>query len=151
VPLLDEASFALEPGERIGLIGRNGTGKSSLLGAIAGTVALDDGEIRKRDGLSVTLVSQEPDVPDRSAALPHVLESRALEPHPWRPIKAAAPSTEAPSRLLATAKRNLVSRYSRTSSCLCFATVRPTTQVRMNHSNQFLFSGAGRSCRRKVA
>jgi len=74
LPLLDEASFSLEPGERIGLIGRNGTGKSSLLGAIAGTVALDDGEIRKRDGLSVTLVSQEPEVPERSAAPVHVLE-----------------------------------------------------------------------------
>src|SRR3954462_8997859 len=73
-PLLDRAEFALETGERIGLIGRNGTGKSSLLGAIAGTVALDDGEIRKRDGLSVTLVSQEPGVPEGSAAPAHVLE-----------------------------------------------------------------------------
>ena len=81
LPLLDDASFALEPGERIGLIGRNGTGKSSLLGAIAGTLALDDGEIRKRDGLSVTLVSQEPDVPERSAAPAHVLEKTStLQP-----------------------------------------------------------------------
>jgi len=74
LPLLDEAAFSLEPGERIGLIGRNGTGKSSLLGAIAGAVALDDGEIRRRDGLSVALVSQEPEVPGRSAAPAHVLE-----------------------------------------------------------------------------
>ncbi len=60
LPLLDRASFALESGERIGLIGRNGTGKSSLLGVIAGRTALDDGELRRRDGLRIALVEQEP-------------------------------------------------------------------------------------------
>jgi ATP-binding cassette subfamily F protein uup len=74
LPLLDEAAFSLESGEKIGLIGRNGTGKSSLLGAIAGALALDDGEIRRREGLSVALVTQEPAVPERSAAPAHVLE-----------------------------------------------------------------------------
>jgi len=63
LPLLDRAAFAMEAGERIGLIGRNGTGKSSLLGVIAGTAMLDDGELRKRDGLRVTLVEQEPKLP----------------------------------------------------------------------------------------
>jgi len=63
LPLLDRASFSMENGERIGLIGRNGTGKSSLLGIIAGRTALDDGELRKRDGLAVALVEQEPALP----------------------------------------------------------------------------------------
>jgi ATP-binding cassette subfamily F protein uup len=63
LPLLDRAAFAMEAGEHIGLIGRNGTGKSSLLGVIAGTAALDDGELRKRDGLRVALVEQEPKLP----------------------------------------------------------------------------------------
>jgi ATP-binding cassette subfamily F protein uup len=63
LPLLDRAAFAMEAGERIGLIGRNGTGKSSLLSVIAGTAALDDGELRKRDGLAVILVEQEPKLP----------------------------------------------------------------------------------------
>ena len=63
LPLLDRAAFAMEAGERIGLIGRNGTGKSSLLAVIVGTAALDDGELRKRDGLAVVLVEQEPKLP----------------------------------------------------------------------------------------
>jgi ATP-binding cassette subfamily F protein uup len=63
LPLLDRAAFAMEAGEHLGLIGRNGTGKSSLLGVIAGTAALDDGELRKRDGLRVALVEQEPKLP----------------------------------------------------------------------------------------
>jgi ATP-binding cassette subfamily F protein uup len=66
-PLLDRAALAIAAGERIGLIGRNGTGKSSLLGVIAGTSALDDGELRRRDGLSIALVGQEPEVPDPSS------------------------------------------------------------------------------------
>jgi len=44
-PLLDRADFAIDANERVGLIGRNGTGKSSLLLAIAGQLALDDGVI----------------------------------------------------------------------------------------------------------
>ena len=65
-PLLDRASLVVQEGERIGLIGRNGTGKSSLLQAIAGRIDLDDGDIRRRDGLRVTLVEQEPALPPAS-------------------------------------------------------------------------------------
>ena len=65
-PLLDRASLVVQDGERIGLIGRNGTGKSSLLAAIAGRLELDDGEIRRRDGLRVVLVEQEPALPAAS-------------------------------------------------------------------------------------
>ena len=77
LPLLDRASFAMEAGERIGLIGRNGTGKSSLLGVIVGAVALDDGELRKGDGLRVAMVEQEPRLP-RAA---NVRESLLLRGH----------------------------------------------------------------------
>jgi ABC transport system ATP-binding/permease protein len=63
LPLLDRASLSVLSGERIGLIGRNGTGKSSLLAVIAGMRPLDDGEARRRDGLRVTLVEQEPSLP----------------------------------------------------------------------------------------
>ncbi|MGA7984578.1 MAG: ATP-binding cassette domain-containing protein, partial [Burkholderiales bacterium] len=55
MPLLDGASLAVRDGERIGLIGRNGSGKSSLLAVIAGRAQLDGGELRRRDGLRVSL------------------------------------------------------------------------------------------------
>src|SRR5512134_71074 len=62
-PLLDRAAFSMESGERIGLIGRNGTGKSSLLTVIAGTSALDDGELRRSESLRIAFVEQEPKLP----------------------------------------------------------------------------------------
>ena len=62
-PLLDRAALAVRSGERIGLIGRNGTGKSTLLRLIAGHLALDAGEVRRRDGLRIALVEQEPTLP----------------------------------------------------------------------------------------
>jgi ATP-binding cassette subfamily F protein uup len=63
VPLLDRAALSVLEGERIGLIGRNGTGKSSLLGVLAGRIALDDGQIQRRDGLRIVGVEQEPELP----------------------------------------------------------------------------------------
>ncbi len=62
-PLLDRASLTVTQGERIGLIGRNGTGKSSLLRVIAGDAPLDDGELRLPAGGRVILVEQEPELP----------------------------------------------------------------------------------------
>ena len=66
VALLDHAEFSLESGERIGLIGRNGTGKSSLLRVIAGQAKLDDGLLVLQQGLRITYVEQEPQFDDES-------------------------------------------------------------------------------------
>ena len=60
VALLDHTDFSLEEGERVGLIGRNGTGKSSLLKIIAGIQSADDGTISRQQGLRCTYVEQEP-------------------------------------------------------------------------------------------
>ena len=62
-PLLDGARLSLQPGERLGLIGRNGTGKSTLLRIIAGQTSLDEGERQVRDGLRIAMVEQEPALP----------------------------------------------------------------------------------------
>ncbi|MEF8767119.1 ATP-binding cassette domain-containing protein [Candidatus Accumulibacter contiguus] len=60
VPLLEHADFQLDAGERVALIGRNGTGKSSLLSALAGCGALDDGKVWLQPGLRIGYVPQEP-------------------------------------------------------------------------------------------
>ncbi len=60
VALLDHAEFSLEAGERVGLIGRNGTGKSSLLKVIAGEARVDDGLLTLQQGLRIAYVEQEP-------------------------------------------------------------------------------------------
>ena len=61
VPLLDHVEFQIDAGERVALIGRNGTGKSSLLAAVAGLRALDDGTLWKAPNLRITYVAQEPE------------------------------------------------------------------------------------------
>jgi ATP-binding cassette subfamily F protein uup len=61
VPLLDQVAFQIDAGERVALIGRNGTGKSSLLAAVAGLRPLDDGVIWKAPDLRITYVAQEPE------------------------------------------------------------------------------------------
>ncbi len=60
VALLDGVGFQLDAGERVALIGRNGSGKSSLLAALAGTGHLDDGDAWKQPGLKLAYVPQEP-------------------------------------------------------------------------------------------
>ena len=60
VALLDHADFALETTERIGLIGRNGTGKSSFLKILAGMEHADDGMLHIQQGIRIAYVAQEP-------------------------------------------------------------------------------------------
>jgi ABC transport system ATP-binding/permease protein len=60
VALLDHAEFSLESSERVGLIGRNGTGKSSLLKILTGISRLDDGVLVMQQGINIAYVNQEP-------------------------------------------------------------------------------------------
>jgi ABC transport system ATP-binding/permease protein len=60
VALLDKTGFSLETSERVGLIGRNGAGKSSLLKILAGLEKPDDGSLQTQQGIRVVYVAQEP-------------------------------------------------------------------------------------------
>jgi len=60
VPLLDHADFALETQERVGLIGRNGAGKSSLLKILGGLEKPDDGSLQVQTNTRISYVAQEP-------------------------------------------------------------------------------------------
>src|SRR3990172_337155 len=57
--LLDGINLQLEEGDRLCLLGRNGTGKSTLMKLISGEITPDEGEISRQQGLRVALVSQE--------------------------------------------------------------------------------------------
>ncbi|MBM3375752.1 MAG: ATP-binding cassette domain-containing protein [Betaproteobacteria bacterium] len=74
VPLLAKAAFSLEDGQRVGLIGRNGTGKSSLLKILAGTENLDYGSLQLQQGLRVTYLPQEPVFAHESSVFDAVAE-----------------------------------------------------------------------------
>jgi ATP-binding cassette subfamily F protein uup len=60
VDLLAHADFSLQSNERVGLIGRNGTGKSSLLKILAGAQTPDDGTLQYQQGIRIAAVAQEP-------------------------------------------------------------------------------------------
>ena len=60
VALLDHAGFSLETSERVGLIGRNGTGKSSMLKILAGMEKPDDGSVQVQNNTRIAYVAQEP-------------------------------------------------------------------------------------------
>ncbi|MFA7438504.1 ATP-binding cassette domain-containing protein [Castellaniella sp.] len=87
-PLLDQADLQLQSGERVGLIGRNGAGKSSLLRVLEGRTALDDGEIRRSPGLRIARVDQEPELPETSTVASY-LAGDVLASEDWsRPARA---------------------------------------------------------------
>jgi ATP-binding cassette subfamily F protein 3 len=92
-PILDGADLTVDPGRRIGLVGRNGAGKSTLLRAIMREVPLDSGDIRLASRARIATVAQE--APSGDASL---LET-VLEGDPERLALLAEAETAEPHRL----------------------------------------------------
>ena len=72
VPLLDHAGFSLETAERVGLIGRNGTGKSSMLKILGGMDKPDDGIVQVQSNTRIAYVAQEPSLDAQSTVFESV-------------------------------------------------------------------------------
>ena len=66
-PLLREVSLTISTGERLGLVGINGTGKSTLLRVIAGLQEPESGTIRRNSGARISLLDQEGGLPEGTA------------------------------------------------------------------------------------
>ncbi|MCF8168291.1 MAG: ATP-binding cassette domain-containing protein [Rhodoferax sp.] len=77
VALLDHADFSLESNERVGLIGRNGAGKSSLLKILAGMEKPDDGTLQVQNHTRISFVAQEPQLDAQATVFASVSEGLA--------------------------------------------------------------------------
>ena len=89
-PLLDHTELAIQANERIGLIGRNGAGKSSLLKVLDNRVAPDGGDVMRVGGLKVATVEQEPEL-DESLTVFELLCGDINESEDWqRPSRVQA-------------------------------------------------------------
>lgn len=102
VDLLAGCSMSLDSGQRIGLIGRNGTGKSSLLKIIAGLERLDDGTLQLQRALRIAYVAQEPILdPDESVfeAVSHGVDQARRLRQDYEALSAEDPTPECLERM----------------------------------------------------
>ena len=84
--VLDDATFTLARGEKVGLIGANGAGKSTLAKILAGVEAADGGTVSVRRGISIRYLAQEPELDPEKSALAVVEDAmtawrKAMERH----------------------------------------------------------------------
>lgn len=81
--IFNEASFYLQEGEKAGIIGINGTGKSTLLKIIAGMEAPDKGDVKMANNLTVKYLPQTPEFEDNETILQAVVKNNKTEDNQW--------------------------------------------------------------------
>lgn len=79
--LFDDTSFSIQEGEKIGLIGINGTGKSTLLKIVAGLAEPDEGTVVRRRNLYIRYLPQIPEFTKGDSVLDAIVRDNASEPH----------------------------------------------------------------------
>lgn len=75
--IFDDVSFGIQEGDKIGIIGINGTGKTTLLRMIAGVEELDSGQIIKQNGIRLAYLSQHPSFPEGATVLSYAFDGIA--------------------------------------------------------------------------
>lgn len=77
--IFDDISYGIHEGDKIGIIGINGTGKTTLLKIIAGLEEADEGQIVKQNGLQITYLPQNPEFPEGEVVLHYVMKDKEYE------------------------------------------------------------------------
>ena len=79
--ILDDVSYGIHEGDKIGVIGINGTGKTTLLKMIAGIEEPDEGQVITQNGLLITYLPQNPEFPKDATVLSYVMDG--VKEHEW--------------------------------------------------------------------
>lgn len=77
--IFDDASYGIQEGDKIGIIGINGTGKTTLLRLIAGAEEPDEGQVVRQNGIRMAWLPQNPDFPEDRDVLSYVMEGKSRE------------------------------------------------------------------------
>ena len=74
--IFDDVSYGIHEGDKIGIIGINGTGKTTLLKIIAGLEEPYEGQVIRQNGLRITYLSQNPEFPEGATVLDYVTQGK---------------------------------------------------------------------------
>ncbi|MFI3207949.1 MAG: ABC-F family ATP-binding cassette domain-containing protein [Eubacteriales bacterium] len=81
--LFDKSDFSLEEGDKVGIVGINGTGKSTLLRILAGLESMDEGIYTKGNQIVVKFLPQSPEFPEGISIYDYVIEANKTEDNMW--------------------------------------------------------------------